>query len=397
MAMAEHFNPAELRDPHGKWTRGGAALHRMVKEAEAGGQARGPITLDDVHKKVNDVANMPAGKGQNINKLTVTNMGDKGIRVRMPGETRHYKDPREAAVAVFRSQHHIEGHSPVPLPGGSRPGPHGSRPEVSRPAPPQDVNDIFRRGIQSGQKHEVIHPQILTIAAGAGRNDPAKAKKMRQQVLKVTTIQGQYTPDLVGKTQVTVTNTPHGRSASGTLASHTGGKNTLHVKPEVLIGNNAQAVLDDVRSQKWWVPTGKQHDLATNVMTHEFGHGVHGELQKRGIIKTDKTKLRAVDNKQEFDFWKGLAGAVNKAEPHSVQEPKIIQDNTGTSTMSIADWMFTNDAAIKRNVSVYGGTNQNEMFAELWTEYVLSDSPRPPAKYFGDFVMKALQKEGATG
>lgn len=393
--MPAHDVTRELRDPHGRWTRTGAALHRMSREAE--GAARGPATLEQVHEKVKAVAGMPQGKGQQVNKFSVHNMGDKGIRVRMPGQTQHYKDPREASVAVFRGQHHTEGHSPIPLPGGSQPGPQGPTPRPApRPAPPQDVEDVFRRGVKSGQKTEVIHPKLLQINPSANQGAD-RNKVMRQKIIKASTIQGQHTPALVGKTEVTVTTAPHGKRGTSTLASHTGGHNTLHIKPGVLIGDNAQAILDNGRNQGWWVPTGKQHDLATNVMVHEYGHGLHGLLSKNGIILTNKGNPNATMAK-EHEFWKGFAAAINKADPGSVQEPEVSdKPNTyGSYPMNVGQWLFRSQTnnAIRKHVSEYGSKNQNEMFAELWTEYVLSDSPRPLAKYFGDYVTKALGGKG---
>lgn len=38
--MTGHFDPGELRDPHGKWSRGGAVIKRMAKEAAASSSSR---------------------------------------------------------------------------------------------------------------------------------------------------------------------------------------------------------------------------------------------------------------------------------------------------------------------------------------------------------------------
>ena len=74
--------------------------------------------------------------------------------------------------------------------------------------------------------------------------------------------------------------------------------------------------------------------------------------------------------------------------------PKTETDSYGRTSMNVGAWISQNKAAIKRHVSTYGGTNQNEMMAELWTEYRLSSSPRAPAKYFGDYVTKRMEGNG---
>ena len=467
--MAGHDVSKELRGYHGRWATSGV-IKRLASEATHQRQTdelRATASVEDVHKKVQDIANLPEGKGKGIQGILVANMGDKGLKVRLPGATRHYKDPREAAVAVYRKQHHEEGSSPIPLPGtetapGSPPlAPSPPRPSPSPPSAPaaprlerltsseisrelyklyQDNGSATLNGIHVkansdasydvtidgkaqrygnyadatlaiyNKKHnqfgsavpgsaeekalrkiaapkpgQVAHPQTLTIARGAGRTDTVAAKKMRQQVLKATTHQAQATPDLVAKTQVTITKSPHGERGTSTLASHTGQGNTLHVKPEVLTGNNTQAVLDHNKNAGWWVPSDKEHDLSMNVMTHEFGHGVHGELNRRGILMANRAGNATIYGEPEMDFWRGFAKAAGLSVPPVTKE-------RGRDSMNVAIWLNRNKLKVERVVSRYGAHNMNEMIAEMWTEYRLSSNPRSAAKYFGDYVTRRLNE-----
>lgn len=366
-----HDVSRELRGVHGRWSRSAEALKRMSDEA------RKPPDLQEIHNQVKGVSNGPVGSGKQINRFSVHNMGDKGIRVRMPGQTQHYKDPVEASVAVFEGKHH-EGKSNL---GEFLRAVTAGEPEVKREP---TLEERFKG--QVGQAPEVIHPGSLDIAQSASKGTD-RNKTMRQQVLKASTHQGQVTPNLVKKTQVTITNAPHGKRGGTTLASHTGTGNTLHVKPEVLIGSNAQSVLDHSAKQGWWVPTDKQHDLSMNVMTHEYGHGVHGEMRKRGIIMTTKANGYA-SYKPEQDFWRGLAKKLGTRDPEMVSQPfgSSYGRPGDNNYMDIGNWFSRNKAAIKKGVSTYGAENINEMMAELWTEYRLSSNPRPAAKYVGDYI-----------
>jgi len=427
----------------------------MSKEA---GEARTPMSLETAHAKMLDIRkNFPERQGYLVNGFTVHNMGDKGLRVRMPGKTVIYKDPREAAVAVFRKQHHEEGHAPIPLPGGApepprapsgRPhlitgaeltpytnvksakmvmyqgdyagsvralpsgkfqGWHGGKPVGEFDSPEEAANSVVSQFISvkrgsplpgpepprypggitppprtireipgtRGTQPRVIQPQSLDVRVrGFG---PEQNKKMREQVLKATTHQGQVTPELVKKTQITVTKSPHGKSKGRTLASHTGQQNTLHIKPHVLVGDYAQNTLESNRGS-WWVPTDTQHDLSMNVMTHEFGHGVHGELVRQGVIEVTRHSQYA-RNPQEQLFWRGLASAIGTKWPETIRDGQL---------MDVGSWHASNRLVIKKAVGEYASSNINEMFAELWTEYRLSSNPRPPAKYFGDYVTRKL-------
>jgi hypothetical protein len=387
--MAHWDVSGELRGPHGRWTKSGAAIHRMAEEAKQSrteGESRQAASLEDIHKRVNDIANTPINsKGKGVNGILVQHT-DKGIKVRLPGATKHYQDPREASVAVFRKQHHEEGHSPIPLPGERGPEPPRPPPRLPEPKPPPRPP----RELEPSPGPKVVHPNSLVVKSSMGVENN---KRMRQKVLKATTKQAEVTPDLVAKTDITITKTPHGRRKTGTLASHSGVGNTLHIKPEVLIGDNTQDVLERNRGS-WWVPTDPEHDLSMNVMTHEFGHGVHGDLSRRGILAASRHHATTT-GKPEQEFWSGLAGTINRGlYTNAVTDPNkyTTKDVYGRDAMDVGAWFSDNRAAIKKKIGTYAGTNMNEMLAELWTEYRLSSNPRPPAKYYGDYVMRRMNE-----
>jgi hypothetical protein len=116
--MVAHDVSRELRGEHGKWTKG-AALERVIKSA------RGPA---DHKAKIDELT---PGKSRGVNGILVAHAGDKGYKVRLPGSTKFYKSSGEAAVAVHRKEHHDEGHSPIPVPGGK---PESKAPAYEGPA-----------------------------------------------------------------------------------------------------------------------------------------------------------------------------------------------------------------------------------------------------------------------
>jgi hypothetical protein len=259
-----------------------------------------------------------------------------------------------------------------------------ARPQTEQEKQARAEEEAFRRSATTGGVH---HPKSLVVKVQVPAEDK---KRMRQQVLKATTKQAEITPDLVDRTDITITRTPHGASGkSSTLASHTGIGNTLHIKPEVLISDNAQAVLEHNRGG-WWVPTDHEHDLSMNVLTHEFGHGVHGELNRLGVIKANRNNATIYDE-EERNFWNGFADSLNEGMPYEVRKPKTgFKDASGRPGINVIHWHSQNRAAIEKVIGRYAGHNMNEMIAELWTEYRLSGNPRPPAKFFGDYVKEHL-------
>jgi len=477
--MAHWDVSSELRGRHGRWSKSADALKRMGKEAETRGSARAPMTLETAHSKMLDIQkNFGNRQGYLVNGFTVHHMEGQGLRVRMPGKTVIYKDPREAAVAVFRKQHHEEGHSPIPLPGGAPELPkHGPRPPVRgtapRPAPelpkaperpaahlvrgaeleqfvadPNKHNVIYgskyigivRKHSQTGEfeayhkgkysgtfaskeeaansivsqhlSHEpaavfpggitprpetekavrelatprprTAHPKSITI--GVKGYGPERNQQMRAGIIHASTIQATSTPDMVSKTTWKVTHTPHGHSKTGTtLASSMGSLYDIHMKPHVLIADNAQKNLEHNKSVGWWVPTDHEHSLSTNVGIHEYGHGTHGLMHNKGLMQASRG-IMMTTKPEEMKMWNDLSDAIGIPRP-----PVTLGQGATTKVMQLGSWFENNKAQIKKAVSTYGGTNLNEMIAELWTEHKLSSSPRAPARVFGSWVENQLK------
>ena len=443
--MVKHDVSHELRDSHGKWTRGGAALRRMVNEA---------VDSQSQESVLAKIHSLQEGQGRNINGHWVDRPASEGHKYRVKLKTTErgkrdakvYGSPEEAARAIHEGRHgptvETAPGSPPNAPPRREP-PAGKAPFTGRwNAANEDVKgspehtfnrlldngvnsmpakrmvaqayqngtseveeglfvqydkatdkysvhvyapkrkpeeETFRKSVTTGGVH---HPKSLEVKVQASAEDK---KRMRQQVLKATTKQAEVTPDLVSRTAITVTKAPHGRRGTLTLASHTGQGNTLHVKPEVLIGNNADNVLKYQVDNGWWVPTDNSHDLSMNVNTHEFGHGTHGELNRLGILKANRAN-GTIHDEEEIQFWRELAETMGARPP----KPGF-KDSSGRPGFNIAHWHSENKSVIEQKVSRYSGSNMNEMIAELWTEYRLSSHPRPPAKYFGDYVTRYLK------
>ena len=99
-----HDVSAELRGPHGEWTRTGAALKKMAGEAKATNSTEGKI------------AAIPEGTTKRINGVAVHHVSDTRVRVgfKKAGggwEYQHYGSRADAAKAVD-SGHHVSTASP---------------------------------------------------------------------------------------------------------------------------------------------------------------------------------------------------------------------------------------------------------------------------------------------
>lgn len=369
MSLA-HDVSHELRGYHGKWTKGGEALKRMGKEATAGKAQKGELQAG--HRV----------KYKSGSLGTVHHIDEKG--------TAHVVWDKGRGKPVATPVQHL-----TRVEGGVKPPEKAATEEKA-------ARELIKPPTVSTppQLTQIAHPKSLQIAGSANRGTEDN-KKMRREVLRASTIQAQHTPDMVSKTEVTITKAPHGERSTDTLASHSGRANTLHVKPEVLIGSNKESVRR-ANVGGWWVKTDAHHDLSDNVLIHEYGHGVHGLLQSKGIIQSDKLQPKT-DLPAEHELWQGIADAmgIERPEVKSLPVTKVGPGGKGYETrvedrMNVGQWLFrsTTQNAVTKQVSKYANTNQNELMAELWTEYKLSAKPRAPAKFFGDWVTSQLQKAG---
>jgi hypothetical protein len=129
------FDPKELRGRHGEWTKGGATIERLSKEA-AGGHER---TLAQVNT-------VKPGAGKQINGHWVDRPESEGgkyrVKLRKPGErgrdTRTYESPEDAARALHTGSHTSPAteRAARDVSAGSRPsGPSGKAPSPEEPSP----------------------------------------------------------------------------------------------------------------------------------------------------------------------------------------------------------------------------------------------------------------------
>lgn len=422
--MAHWDVSSELRGEHGKWSKS-AAMKRVIESATAGERVAPPHdfkegdtvryktgSLGTVHhidseNKIHVVWNRGRGKPVATPAHHLTHVGETpkppaaetkkssladirkgmlGLRENEPlalnghkvtllsngqyevdikGHLGRYDYPYQAAEALHKEEHTSNAH------------------------PPRDIKEQTLRETLGAPIPKVAHPEELIISPTTQKMyGTDKQKKMRQTILAASTKQAEVTPHMVGMTKVQVTLSPHGERGTSTLASHTGGLHTLHIKPEVLVGSNAEAVRK-ANVGGWWVPTDDHHDLGMNVMTHEYGHGVHALAVHTGILQA--TKSNSTTSAAEQAFWKELAKRIDAQGSGRVNQPRVTPERRGRNEMSLAAWHSLNKEGIKQNVGKYAASNLNELVAELWTEYRLSSKPRPAAQYYGDYLTKRLK------
>jgi hypothetical protein len=114
---AIHDVSRELRDPHGKWTRGGA-LKRMASEAAS---ARAPKSAEEI---TGHVRNLQKGTGRTIggHRIDRTQRDKYRVGLRKEGggrDTKLYDSPEHAAQALHEGRHHEAGGA-AKVAGGAR-------------------------------------------------------------------------------------------------------------------------------------------------------------------------------------------------------------------------------------------------------------------------------------
>jgi len=309
------------------------------------------------------VLSLKEGEPEVINGHKIELLQNGQYEVDLGGTKARYDYPHQAAGAIRAGFHLSDAH------------------------PPRDIQkEMTLRETLGAPLPEVHHPAKIEFNRNVKATEEQK-KKMRLQVIAASSKQGEVTPKMVSDTHIVISETPHGaRRTSRTLASHSGA-GSLHVKPEVLVGSNTDRVLEHNKKSEWWVPTDFNHDLSMNIMTHEYGHGTHGVAVKAGLFQSHRDHPTTT-SPVEMGFWKNFAKAIG------ANEPQIGVDGYGRKYMNVGTWLSRNKQKISSAVSQYGSSNQNEMFAEMWTEYRLNTHPRPAAKLYGDYVTKGLEGKG---
>lgn len=203
--------------------------------------------------------------------------------------------------------------------------------------------------------------------------DEWRNQQIKEEVSEATSNQGRFIPNLVAQTRVQVTSEPgkYQTSSGGSiLGLHYYQKKLIQLSPQVTTAANGDAKksVDYDNDSGWWSGADSHFSMADQVTAHEFGHGVAYKIS---------TEL-PLDKQQEL--WLDVANGIDVTPP-------VLSHDYATA---LPEWAEKNKAAITKNVSKYGSTNSDELQAELWSEYTMKASPRPPAKAFGDFVMRNL-------
>ena len=230
-------------------------------------------------------------------------------------------------------------------------------PEPPVPVPLPEPPDWFKYprvdldGVPEGQKAEV-----------------------QRAVTAQLTLQARYVPNVVARAELRVGRLSARSAQSSILGQHWTGTGKIEIKPDVFesVNPGSERTLAESQKSHWWVPADEEYKQADTVVAHEVGHGV----ADRGMGSKRNTNPA---------MWKAIANAIGVL-------PLYQHENKATyeQERALNRWIGQNKAKIAREVSTYATTNMDELLAELWQEYTLASAPRPPAKAYGDYVMRHM-------
>ena len=125
-----------------------------------------------------------------------------------------------------------------------------------------------------------------------------------------------------------------------------------------------------------------------DIATHEFGHQLDGWLTKKGVygsyISEYGVRNASEEIQKEVLSKAGLGDDVLREIRKSYAEKGL----TGKDLTHAV--LFERKEFISNGLSEYALTNAHEFFAECFTEYVSSPTPRKIAKIFGDVIQEIL-------
>lgn len=215
--------------------------------------------------------------------------------------------------------------------------------------------------------------ELLSDTTGVDRDE------MMSRIRDSLTWQARKVPEIIKNVRVAISTKLGKETWLGSYA-YSGGQLTIH--PNVLTAANRHEVLQQTQVQRWWVPFDPHYELHDVVTGHEVGHGVST------LFGTQRVP-------QDEVFWREFARSLGMLDV-----PPIFDTRTDSGRHYIqADvdrWIKRNAVRIRNRISKYGASSSDEMLAELWSEYTMTTRPRPPAKLYGDYVMKKLaERRGA--
>jgi hypothetical protein len=125
-----------------------------------------------------------------------------------------------------------------------------------------------------------------------------------------------------------------------------------------------------------------------DIATHEFGHQLDGWLTKKGVygsyISEYGVRNASEEIQKEVLSRAGLGDDVLREIRKSYAEKGLMGKDLTHAVL------FERKEFISNGLSEYALTNAHEFFAECFTEYVSSPTPRKIAKIFGDVIQEIL-------
>jgi hypothetical protein len=257
-------------------------------------------------------------------------------------------------------------------------------PDIAEPAklPRLNDNELFRRSIPQRAGPFAGKPPDITAK---GTITAGQVKAARVDVMSAKSMTSRYNGQL--DAPVILTKQPHGHRAGqrGTTFGAYGAsrqsqyRTQLHLHSGMWTRADSPAVYEREKSSGWWVPTDGDVPMGQAVTSHEYGHGVHDELVRAGVMSQMRSNNVAspklATDPREQEFWRQMSEALGVSAPATTQDG-----------MNVSGWFRQNQSHIKKTVSTYGGGTVTEMFAELWCEYCNNSSARPPAVVYGNYV-----------
>lgn len=221
--------------------------------------------------------------------------------------------------------------------------------------------------------------------------DPAQRRAATAEVQHGLDLQGKFVPKIAGGQTVELTSAL-GEGAGG--KEETGGPILLDARITRAVGNvkKIQGLTPDEMQRReaaigWFVPSDPQYSLADTTIAHEEGHAV-----------ADKVRPEAMNS---IKLWGPLSQALGLPPPGFGGKNEFTGRPLSPSLV-LLKWVsadksgpgHTGAGAIEKTVSSYASAAVWELQAELWCEYTMNASPRPPAKIYGDYVMAQLKAQG---
>jgi hypothetical protein len=237
--------------------------------------------------------------------------------------------------------------------------------------------------VHGGLADAVQHGTVKFSPGSLGTADhpaPAGARpKAAAEIQKALDLQDKIIPGIVDHQTVTITNhIPDAPPAdAGSILGETLPSGSIYISPRVTAAFGggvaaAKKMEKDQVDQHFWVPISSKYTAADAVTAHELGHVVGQHLEKANPHMMTS-----------IDYWGPLAKAMGILPPRAGKTGRITPSQLG-------DWADRNSYAITAATSVYGSSSPWEMQGELWSEYTLSDHPRPAARAFGAYVLSHL-------